>query len=444
MRLLWQKIGVAGISWILSTMPVLAATQLKIDMLTHYVSRPNVPVQKMPANTQESLTVVMAKDYLSVTTWQGSHIYDFKSRQHYILNPISKEYVQYSLYDVVGFRYVEFGNRERLRGVLQAAQIKSPVSAFDDAHILSMILHEPAVLQDQSTESWYQFGMDDHEIARWTKAGTMVNAEQAAAFVRFLRYQLGGYPTLFAHLVEQQSIPNKLIFSFNQLLQSTTTVNVLSVHSIAAEHYQLTGYTRRQSMTTPDPVEAILDKAAALSLEALPLALTENTRAVNELFAQGHILEGALGFVEVGLMGGQMTLTDEQKALMKTDPATLRFFKAMTTPTAADVRQAIATLMELRSQAPKKAYVLMVMEANDHLQLHEPAEAKQLFVTALQQNPLLVGGYKDLGDLELTEFHVSNAWRSWDAGRRLAPTFINFESVNRFEAMLLTNYPEFF
>ena len=47
-------------------------------------------------------------------------------------------------------------------------------------------------------------------------------------------------------------------------------------------------------------------------------------------------------------------------------------------------------------------------------------------------------------DLYLVEYDIPRAWRCWDQGRRIAPTFGNFAPVNQFEQSLLSQHPEYF
>lgn len=57
---------------------------------------------------------------------------------------------------------------------------------------------------------------------------------------------------------------------------------------------------------------------------------------------------------------------------------------------------------------------------------------------------MLAGAYKDLGDLLRMQYDSPRAWRCWDTGRRLALGFVNFEAVNKFEASMVAQHPEYF
>ena len=52
--------------------------------------------------------------------------------------------------------------------------------------------------------------------------------------------------------------------------------------------------------------------------------------------------------------------------------------------------------------------------------------------------------YQDLGDALYAQFDAPNAWRSWDAGRAMAPGLRQFRKINDLERDLLRNYPDFF
>lgn len=76
--------------------------------------------------------------------------------------------------------------------------------------------------------------------------------------------------------------------------------------------------------------------------------------------------------------------------------------------------------------------------------LNQLSAAKPMFVSVLRSNPWLAGAYKDLGDLLFRQFDMGRAWRSWDAGRHIAPQLGIFSPVTQFEKNLQQQHPEYF
>ena len=144
------------------------------------------------------------------------------------------------------------------------------------------------------------------------------------------------------------------------------------------------------------------------------------------------------------MTGKLAPIAPERLERYKSDADVQKFVAAVAAKSKESMEPAIKTFVDLRPQAGRKAYVLGIFEANDRLKLGDGASAKRLFDEALEKNLLLAGVYKDLGDLYLVEYDLPRAWRCWDQGRRIAPTFGNFAPVNQFEQSLLSQHPEYF
>lgn len=105
---------------------------------------------------------------------------------------------------------------------------------------------------------------------------------------------------------------------------------------------------------------------------------------------------------------------------------------------------AVPVMQSMRAQTTRKRHILQLLEANDRAKLGERNAALSLYASVLRANPLLAGAYKDMGDALFAGFDMPRAWRSWDAGRRIAPQLNRFEAVNQFEQKLLREHPEYF
>ena len=88
--------------------------------------------------------------------------------------------------------------------------------------------------------------------------------------------------------------------------------------------------------------------------------------------------------------------------------------------------------------------VLALFEGNLRAKLGQWPQATALYLQVLQLKPQMAAVYQDLGDALLAQFDAPNAWRSWDAGRAMAPSLRQFRKVNDRERGLLNDYPAFF
>jgi hypothetical protein len=387
------------------------------------------------------MDVTLADSYMAVDTAQGRLIYDFAARRRYAVNTAARQFVEYSLFDTVGFRVVEMHNRDVLRGASAAIKVDTELGSKPmQENELSVLSAGPGVAEEKSEGGQHVFYVDGVKLAAWSDAGATVAAADAAQFARFMRYVQGGHPQLLERLVKGSVIPDHLTLFLNGGRDADLTFS--QVRSAQPPAYELTPYRREVSK---DGIDAVFDRIAAASPQQLDVLRAQYPCDSAEDFSPAQALDTMLGKMECTLStGAAVTLSGAQRQAASTSPVLPLLFAAINPGKPEQTADAVKTLVALRQQAPRKAYMLKVFEANHRLRLKQPKEAQALFVEALQANPLLAGAYKDLGDLLLIQYDSVRAWRSWDAGRRVSPALPNFEPVNKVEADLLAKHPEYF
>lgn len=424
------------------------------------VNTPGANSQNTPSSSSSDMQVVLGDSYLSVQTEKQIQIYDFAKRRRIEIDRAARSYTDYSLYDTVGFRTAELRNRafisQMLAAAKTAAQVGTPV---DDQHALS-VLPAPAALAEQGTaaaapaeprleraesDGAARYSVAGAELLRASTQGTAVGAADAARFAQFLRYQFGGHPLVLRQLEQQASIPARLAFHHRTIWgdsERTLAISGVAAAPAQAAAYDLSGYTKR--MAAQPALEQLLDQAGGGQFGA---QAKQRKLAADRLqaFADKRGMEAMLITSEQTFVNGEFPgrATPEQLAIIQNDPGYRLLGGAVQVRDKAKLQAAIATLRELRTKTDRP-YVLKVFEANHHLALGDRKTAIGLFIEALQANPHMASVYKDLGDALLLSYDMPQAWRCWDIGRQLAPGFVNFRSVNDFEASLAKNYPEYF
>jgi hypothetical protein len=127
-------------------------------------------------------------------------IYDFKTRRRYAVNTAAREYVEYSLYDTLGFRVMELQNRVRLQAMLAV-----PMPAMNMAvqeNELSLLKGAPGAVDEKTVDGTRSYSIGGIQLATWSEAGAKVAADDAAQFARFMRYAQGGHPQLLDKLAQ--------------------------------------------------------------------------------------------------------------------------------------------------------------------------------------------------------------------------------------------------
>lgn len=394
------------------------------------------------SGTQE-MDVTLAASYIAVDTAKGRMIYDFQTRRRYAIDTVNKVYVEYSLFDAVSFRVMEMVNRERMHAALVAIKPETPPLVVAQVeNELSMLKQGPTASEEKTAGEMREFLIGGARLAEWSSAGTRVSAADAAQFAHFMRYVQGGHPQWLDKLQQQAAIPERLaVFITDPIKSRTVSLTVSAVRTVQAPAYDLTPYARESGQG----IDALFDRIAAMTPEQLAALHAAHACPSGADFSSAQALDTMLGKMECTLSSGMpLTLTPEEKQAAAGAPSLALMFAAIGVNKPAEYADAVKTLAALRGQAPRKAYVLKVFEANHRVRMGQPKEAAQLFQDALEANPALGGAYKDLGDLLLMQFDTRRAWRSWDAGRRVSPELPNFAPVNKFQSELAAAHPEYF
>lgn len=436
----------------LAASSALAAVGMNVSIDT--VNSASKPDSTIPKEVHSAMEVILADDYIAVKSPRQIVVYDFKSRRRLVGDTASRTYVDYSLFDVVGFRVLEFNNRIAINAALGAAKLAAmPNRTVDTEQALSIEGRTPSKIEQSASAGERLFASDQKPLAAWSKSGAPVAAADAARYANFLRYTLGGHPQVLKQLAAGAMVPDKLVLSTMEMWGlSTSTVTATAVQPLAGATAgasaigELKGYALRKAALTSDAVDTAMDTAANWSPQQLAALRAAHPVELVPDPGASHLLDALLGALEGQLMTGT-TMPPYSAELVKklqADQSVLAFFGAMAANTPETYAEAVKTLVSLREQAPNKAYMLKLFEANDRIKLRQPGDSLKLFDQVLRANPLLAGAYKDLGDLLLLQFDSARAWRSWDAGRRLAPTLPNFVGVTQFETELAKQHPEYF
>lgn len=423
--------------------PALAAVSLQVVSDVRTQAAPGATV--LP-DRREVLDVTLGDDVMVVTRPGAQVVYDFKQRRYYALDTRHRVYVDYSLYSVAGFRTMELQHRASMDAMLTAAKGDAPVTrAVDREQELSIAENSDASFDETADGDQRAFASGGARMASWSTRGATVNAADAAQFARFLRYTQAGHPQLLDKLAHGTLIPAQLTFIVNGMAGVRTVhLTVSNVQQVDAPRVDLAGYTLRSNAT--DAVDTLLDRMAAQTPAQLAALRAAHPCDTDADYRADQLLDTMLGRTECVIATGaaMLSFTPAQTEQLRADGGVALMFAAIGPKSKEEYAASITTLAALRTQAPRKAYLLKLFEANNRRQLGQRQESLQLFNDVLTANPVLAGAYKDLGDLLLMQFDSARAWRSWDIGRAIAPQVVNFEAVVKLEQELATRHPEFF
>ena len=367
--------------------PGLAATHFHVDVSLHNEAKE--ANAKAPPDTKSSLDVTLVDQYFSVKSQAVTIIFDFKKRQRIVIDNDRRTYVDYSLFDTVGFRTLEFDNRKMISGALAAAKVDTISSDLVDVeHELSVQGGSLAKLEEDVGEEGFVMSSGKRRLARWSQAGSRVDSETAARFAKLLRYMWGGHPQILDRIAGGALIPNELTLTFSELgWDKTVSMSIKEVQqSGQPPAYDLSAYARRRLTLPANEIDVLLDASANLSRDAVNAAKDAQRQAIAKALQDGRILDAGLGIVEWDLMGGEPSLVHsfsrEEMMQIQNDAAVQQLSTAMEAKTKEARTEAVKTLVSLRAGAPKKSYVLKIFEANYRNPLGDRALAQKLMVEA--------------------------------------------------------------
>jgi hypothetical protein len=421
-----------------------AGLSFQMEAVTRHQSAEG-SVNTRPEHETATRQVVLGDRHMLVSGPGAAEMFDFAGKRRVQVDLKTGTYVDYSLFDTVGFRVMEVKNRENLSRMIAAAKIDK--IAFDpvfDEHALSIHSQPERTLAEHADGGDTVLSIDGKQLMRIAAGGTPVSAADAALFSRYLRYMWGGHPLALARLQALRRIPPILVMYYREVGGSgTRTLRVAGLTPAAAPH-DIGRFT--PGAAGADEIDQVLDRANPSPSATLDQRRQAYQAEMNAAFAEKRPLDGMLSAVEWNLMTGEpmARFSADQLAMIQADPAVRAVTQAINPRDKAALSAATRVMQSMRMHTISKRHMLQLFEANHRAKLGERSAALALFASVLRANPALAGAYKDLGDTLFAGFDMPRAWRAWDQGRRIAPGLSLFGAVNEFEQKLLREHPEYF
>ena len=419
---------------------------LTVDM--HAEGGPGV--QNVPPDKHYEVDATLGDTWMIVRNGAHTSFFDFDRRRHVEIDEPTHTRIDFSLYDAAGFRVMELANRQNLAKMMAAAKITQAQAQFDPVdveHILAIQDKPGSPLKVAAEGRDTVFLNGTRVLARESAQATPVPPAQARMFAQLIRYTWGGHPQILAALAQANAIPATLALTTVNGVTTTTVVKVSSVRPSSAGPIDVAAIPPRPDAAAQTPVDHILARGDSFTAADVAAAARRSRDEMDAAFNDHRPLDAALDMIEWTLTAGQPipALDATQKAMLADDASVIALKSALSSqPNKEATQHAIEQLDALRPRTKAQGYMLDLFIANDRATMGDRKAARDGLVAVLQGHPFIVGAYKDLGDALFMSYDASNAWRCWDLGRRIAPTYLNFKLVDQFEARLATQHPEYF
>ncbi len=417
---------------------LMAAWRLDYDVAETRTAPPNAPPERAGKSEKKAygLRVWLESDAMVIEREQTTTWWDFAERTVTTFHREKRQLERANLLARLGFREAEFRNRLRLGEALKAAGVKE---AFFDTvlmeHLFSLRAPQspgPELAVNGDRVRWTHGGKT---LFALEQSGPEWSAEQRRAWLRFVIYLFGLHPAIVADIEKRSACPSEMeIGRINADIEQLV--------------FRLRGVAEDVAPSVPgnvagEPPQSEAVKIAAqveqLGADGYRAACTALRGDFETAFSNGRVLEGALLMLEWGLWTDALTpeVVRAYRDAMNQDADCQALLTSLNPRSKAEAEQAVATLLQLENRSGKGKRALRIFRANSLTKLGKYQESRQLFVEVLQEAPANVGALKDLGDLYYGAFEMADAWRCWDAAKRLLPTHKNLKPVLEMERRLI-------
>lgn len=400
--------------------------------------------EQKPIVKTYTLEAVIGADAFSSATPDLITLADFKKRQLKYLYPAERKYTPTSLYTALAFRVAELPNRLMQAKALAAGGFKdNPFETVLMEHLFALRAPETKMLQPDANQGRISYTHDQKPLFSASSDGTQLTAEDAARFVRYLRYVFPVHPDILTELEKRRVLPKEFDVYRYDISNDHFHLVVKNVEAVDRAFDVNTAI--KDYHASKDEVTELCALRTQLSAEEFSSRNKRLAESAVKDGEAGHLLDCALGALEYGLCEPeqQVEVLRRFKDSLQKDPDCAAVFGSLHAASKETAQKAAERFHKLEEKT-KHPEMLKIFAANVLTGAGKPGESMELFHQALRLNPCITGAWKDLGDLYYMRYEVEHAWACWDTGRLFVPQHPQFRTVTEFEQQLVTEHPEFF
>lgn len=408
----------------------------KIELRTKPGEKPASPISK-----KYDLTVVLGPNYFSAITPDLETYVDFKGRSIMRVLRKEKRFTNSSLYSEIALRSVQMSQRLAFRKMQAEGKVKGdPIEIVTVEHLLALRGPDKGALASaDATGMSFRYGGKPLFLA--SPEGRALQGDEAAWFVRFLRYYRPMHPDILAALLARKEVPQE----FHSYLNNEHLQYTLAASEVVPRNFDPTAASAGLNSLEGDFFEAVR--------RAMALTPAEFEKKCEELHESSRAREKTGREFDALLLETEYTLAKvvpqteslvRLRAMLNNDIDTQRFFGAINAEGKAAASNAADVMRTLRNKSKAGLVTLKFYEAGHTANIGRRTEACRLLIDTLREAPFFASGWKDLGDILYIDHDFTNAWHCWAAARHLLPGHRLFEEIGKIEDDFRKEYPEYF
>lgn len=420
------------------------------------------------------LTIGLSEDYLTEQRDQSPEllVIHFPTRRVYALDRKAMTYRESSLYGHVAFRVNELINRLAIGAGWNAA--KQSGAAWQPPPGVSVIFAAKALDQfraeslfslrlpkgSQLTESpsaspvavgkGWEFHYQGDPLVKFTPSVQPVPEALRRGFLHFLVHRCQIHPTIRDKVMDAGVWPESLSFQTTDLpTEKAVTLKLASASNAGAADVWTgipSGFTLRFDQN--DPLDRVLAKLHKLQCGSSKNKRSEDRasleRFVEKSLKENHVLDAYLAWYEYNARTGDEAPVTVDRIMATESPQLQDFLKQDVANVAEGAEKKLRELNAIDRAGLTRGHVIDVFRGALLTLVNRPDEANQQFLKALEANPLLTSVYVLLGTNHFRSMATEDAWRCFDAAKRINPAAPSLADVRALETRLERDFPEAF
>jgi len=429
-----------------------------------------------PKRVTESfrLTIGLSRDYLTEQRDDRPEILviHFPTRRVYTVDRKSKTYRESSLHAHVAFRVNELINRlaagASQRAAKQAGTVWQPppgvpvtlaAKAFDQFRAESLFsirlpkgsqwTESPSSTPVAFGKGW-EFQYQGEPIVKFAPSDRPVPEGLRRGLLHFLVHRCQIHPTIRDRVMDSGAWPESLWFQTTDLpAEKATSLRLISVSNAGAGEIWEgipAGYTLR--FDPNDPLDRVLLKLHTL-FAAKPKPGLDSDRGVLEKFVaeslkQNRVLDAYLAWYEYNARTGDDAAALVDKIMGANSQQLQDFLRQDVANVTEGAEKKLRELTAIDRSGLSRGFLVDVFRGALLTLLNRPEEANSLFLKALEVNPFLTSVYVLLGTNHFRSMATEDAWRCFDAAKKVNPASPSLADVRSLENRFEHDFPEAF
>jgi hypothetical protein len=424
-----------------------SSTVLDFEVTESSVGLPPGREQKKSLRT----SVFLSPQKIRKETPETIQVWDYSKMRILTADLSNKSLRDDSLLAPLALRVYEAQNRKMISEVLGQAGLSSGAGpAADDPVFTEHSLSVPAPgapstdVKEENSPEGAKFTHGGKCLFERSSAGKSVSAEDSRLFALFLRNSYGIHPKILSSLAAGGLIPEKISIG----LYDGPITRQINLKLVSSEELEFPADPAFRPSAAQGGLEVALTNAAEISEDEVEAAGGAKVKAAQEAETEGRYLDAFALLLSAALHADNRSAMEELEKMRDTllQEDSVQLLAESISPNSEEAaRKASSDLEKLHGMVSEQAQpVIAIFRANVLVSLGDMKEAEKSFLAALEADPTLAGGWKDLGDVYLVAYDTPKAWRCYDTAKRLSPSHPFVREIEAHEKDLMSSHPDFF